>query len=140
MGRYYAGDIEGKFWFGVQSSDDADFFGCQGQEPQELQYSFAGDDLPTIEEGIAECKEKLGDQKAKLEAFFAEGGEGEHGYDDERLSRYLGLPWDGREVSGGIAIYSPVKDALEWYARLELGEKILACVKEKGECEFTAEL
>jgi len=27
MGRYYNGDIEGKFWFAVQSSDDADFFG-----------------------------------------------------------------------------------------------------------------
>ena len=31
MGRYYNGDIEGKFWFAVQSSDDADFFGQQGQ-------------------------------------------------------------------------------------------------------------
>ena len=30
MGRYYNGDIEGKFWFGVQSSDDADFFGVDG--------------------------------------------------------------------------------------------------------------
>ena len=27
MGRYYTGDIEGKFMFGVQSSNDADFFG-----------------------------------------------------------------------------------------------------------------
>ena len=25
MGRYYQGDIEGKFWFAVQSSNDADF-------------------------------------------------------------------------------------------------------------------
>jgi hypothetical protein len=29
MGRYYHGDIEGKFMFGVQSSDDADFFGVK---------------------------------------------------------------------------------------------------------------
>ena len=27
MGRYYEGDIDGKFWFGVQSSSDADYFG-----------------------------------------------------------------------------------------------------------------
>jgi hypothetical protein len=27
MGRHYYGDIEGKFWFAVQSSFDADFFG-----------------------------------------------------------------------------------------------------------------
>ena len=31
MGRYYNGDIEGKFWFAVQSSNDADFFGCEGE-------------------------------------------------------------------------------------------------------------
>ena len=29
MGRYYHGDIEGKFWVGVQSSDDGEFFGAQ---------------------------------------------------------------------------------------------------------------
>jgi hypothetical protein len=30
MGRYYTGDICGKFWFGIQNSDDADHFGCKG--------------------------------------------------------------------------------------------------------------
>jgi len=30
MGRYYHGDIEGKFMFGIQSSNDADFFGVEG--------------------------------------------------------------------------------------------------------------
>jgi sugar phosphate isomerase/epimerase len=39
MGRYYTGDIDGKFWFAVQSSDDADFFGQSG-EPLEINYSF----------------------------------------------------------------------------------------------------
>ena len=39
MGRYYNGDIEGKFWFAVQSSDDADFFGQQG-EARFLNYYF----------------------------------------------------------------------------------------------------
>ena len=37
MGRYYNGDIEGKFWFGVQSSDDADFFGKEG-EPSHINF------------------------------------------------------------------------------------------------------
>ena len=32
MGRYYSGDIEGKFWFGVQSSTDGEFFGAEEQE------------------------------------------------------------------------------------------------------------
>ena len=29
MGRYYHGDISGKFWFGVQNSDDAKYFGVE---------------------------------------------------------------------------------------------------------------
>ena len=29
MGRYYYGQISGKFWFGVQSSDDASYFGLE---------------------------------------------------------------------------------------------------------------
>ena len=40
MGRYYSGDIEGKFWFGVQNSTDADFFGVQG-EPRFYHYYFS---------------------------------------------------------------------------------------------------
>ena len=32
MGRYYRGDIEGKFLFGVQESNDADFFGTRISE------------------------------------------------------------------------------------------------------------
>jgi hypothetical protein len=33
MGRFYSGDIEGKFWFGVQSSDDiSNLVSCKYQE------------------------------------------------------------------------------------------------------------
>jgi hypothetical protein len=39
MGRYYTGDIEGKFMFGVQSSDDANFFGVEG-ESRSLDYYY----------------------------------------------------------------------------------------------------
>jgi hypothetical protein len=31
MGRYYHGQITGKFWFGIQSSDDATYFGVHFQ-------------------------------------------------------------------------------------------------------------
>ena len=40
MGRYFEGDIEGKFWFGVQSSSAADRFGCEGVTPSVLEYCF----------------------------------------------------------------------------------------------------
>ena len=33
MGRNYFGDIDGKFGFACQSSDDADFFGVTGYQP-----------------------------------------------------------------------------------------------------------
>ena len=29
MGRYYSGHISGKFWFGIQSSYDASYFGIE---------------------------------------------------------------------------------------------------------------
>ena len=29
MGRHYDGDISGKFWFGIQSSNDAVHFGAE---------------------------------------------------------------------------------------------------------------
>ena len=48
MGRYYNGDIEGKFWFAVQSSDDADFFGVEGYSAY-LNYYFDKDDMTTID-------------------------------------------------------------------------------------------
>ena len=44
MGRYYNGDIDGKFWFGVQSSNDADFFGATGCEPNYIEYDFDKDE------------------------------------------------------------------------------------------------
>lgn len=56
MGRYYTGDIEGKFWFAVQSSDDADFFGVEGNEPSEIEYCYEEDNLPDVKEGVEKCK------------------------------------------------------------------------------------
>ncbi len=123
MGRYYDGDIEGKFWFGVQSSDDADFFGSTGYEPGWLEYDFELGDLPEVEKGVAQCKDALGVNKKKLDAFFKEN----NGYNDEML------------VKAGFK-ESAIKDLLMWYARLDLGEKILVSLKENKQCYFKAEL
>ena len=48
MGRYYDGDIEGKFWFGLQGSDAPERFGAQEQEPRETEYYVDRDDLPLV--------------------------------------------------------------------------------------------
>lgn len=124
MGRYYTGDIDGKFWFGVQSSDDADFFGEVGVEPNCLEYYYSEDDIPAITKGIKTCMKELGVFKPKLDKFFKEND----GYNDQILADYL------KENTG------VVENLLKWYARLELGEKILKCVKDTGSCEFDAEL
>lgn len=124
MGRYYNGDIEGKFWFAVQSSDDADFFGSEGYEPSYLEYYFDETHLDSIEKGIKECYEKLGDVEEKLNNYFKENSS----YTDKMLAEHLEISVEGLEYY------------LEWYARLRLGKKIFECVKEQGECSFTAEL
>jgi|SRR5579872_287077 len=126
MGRYYSGDIEGKFWFAVQSSNDADFFGVEGTPPNQLDYYFSDTDLPAVEQALQKCKDALGEWRAKLDSFFGEGGPGYNGYNDKMLVDY------------GIAAGEIVR-LLEWYARLELGEKIRKCISEHGSCSFEAE-
>ncbi len=48
MGRYYDGDIEGKFWFGLQGSDAPKRFGAQEQAPNTTEYYVDRDDLPLV--------------------------------------------------------------------------------------------
>jgi hypothetical protein len=38
MGRYYDGDIEGKFWFAVQDSNDGEFFGAEETNSNYINY------------------------------------------------------------------------------------------------------
>lgn len=129
MGRYYNGDIEGKFWFGVQDSDDAEFFGASVTQPHYL--DCYADDINAISKGIAECLDALGDNKQKLDDFF---NGIEHGYNDEMIIDYYKRKHDATVTENDI------RKMLKWYARLELGQKMFDCVKQKGDCSFTAEL
>ena len=120
MGRYYAGDIEGKFWFGIQASDDADFFGGEHLEPQSINYYFGKEHLPEIEKGIKECLKALGQYKNRISDYF----DGKKTYQDKKMAK---------ELKVGIKKFNQL---LGWYARWELGEKIKKCVEKKGSCEF----
>lgn len=115
MGRYYNGDIEGKLWFGVQSSYAPERFGSMAQ----LAFTFCEDDIPDIEEEIASIKENLGEYKEKFDKFFDE-----HPSYNEEMLISAGFP------AGKIGLL------LSEYADLLLGEKILKCVKETGSCCF----
>lgn len=119
MGRYYSGDIEGKFWFALQSSDAADRFGVTGQQPEELQYFFSEDDLEAVEEEILNIENSLGEKKQILDKFFEE----KNGYTDKQIEE-LGVS----------------RDELSDYADLLLGIKIRDQIKEFGTCSFDAEL
>lgn len=118
MGRYYSGDIEGKFWFALQSSDCADRFGKTGQTPNYIEYYFEAEDLVEVEEEIQRIETTLGEFKEKIDKFF----EVNNGWNDQMLA------------DNGISRY-----LLSEYADLYLGYKIRDAIKENGSCQFTAE-
>ena len=119
MGRYYSGDIEGKFWFALQSSTCADRFGKKGEIPCYLEYYFNTYNLPEVEAEIQRIESTLGNVKEKIDKFFEEN----NGYNDEKLKEH------------GITIHH-----LSEYADLLLGYQIQNAIIENGVCQFTAEL
>jgi hypothetical protein len=119
MGRYYSGDIEGKFWFALQSSNAADRFGVEGVQPDELQYYFTEENLVEIEEEILNIESTLGEKKQILDDFFNK----QTGYTDKDIAD-LGVS----------------KDELQDYADLGLGIKIRDCIIANNSCSFVAEL
>lgn len=121
MGRYYDGDIEGKFWFGIQNSNAANRFGYIGHPPehQHLEYYFDENNLEECEKEIKLIERKLGSNLELLDEF----------YDINVV--------DKPEHKAMIEMLSD--DVLADYADLVLGRKIRDCVKRKGDCYFTAE-
>ena len=126
--RDYEGDISGKFW-GVQTSDDADFFGVEGALTT-LEYGFEQAHLPAITSGIQVCLDNLGEWYYKLDDFFK-----------MQLITMKTRSWNEEIIHEAIGIpKNQVNYMVRWYARLELGQKIKSCVEEDGSCHFSAEL
>lgn len=124
MGRYYSGDIEGKFWFAVQSSDDADNFGVEGTSAYLGYYFDKEDNYQDVLKGLERCVKHLGkNQLDKIHKAFSKGGSLYEGYGDKSLAEE------------GINEYE-----LEWYARWRLGNQIKECLDKQGDCSFEAEL
>ena len=119
MGRYYSGDIEGKFWFALQSSTCADRFGVTYNEPSYVNYYFSEDDLEGVEDEIKNIEESLGDKVKIIEDFF----ETNNGYNDTML-----------------ADANITNQELSEFADLGLGKQIRDCIIENGECNFDAEI
>lgn len=124
MGRYYYGDIEGKFMFAVQDSSAADRFGVIGQQPMELNYFFEEDDLETIQLELQAIESTLGDNLQKMIEFNEQNAY----YNDEKLCEFLGVEKEDLHT------------ILSEYADWRLGKQIEEKVLEDGQCEFTAEI
>lgn len=124
MGRYYSGDIEGKFWFAVQSSDAADRFGVTGTCPNYIEYIFQEEDLPGVQKELANIENTLGDKLAKMDEFFKTRDY----YNNQELQDFLGISAEETKI------------ALSHYADYGLGKKIEACIISNGSCYFEGEL
>ena len=115
MGRYYNGDINGKFMFAVQSSTAADRFGSTYTEPNYVDYYFDEDQLPTINSELNTLQPAF----EKVSKFF----EGRDSFNSKALEE------------AGIS-----NQELSDYADYILGKQIKDCIEEQGSCYFTAEL
>lgn len=124
MGRYYSGNIEGKFWFGVQSSEDGEFFGMWGSPPTVTYY---GDDLDAAKIGLDKCEEVLGENLERLKAFF----DNHNSYNDEMIHKEWEEKYD-EEIN--------IKETLVWFARHRLGSEIVKAIEEDGYCSYEAEI
>jgi hypothetical protein len=128
MGRYYNGDIEGKFWFAVQSSDAPSRFGGYEHQPNYINYGFDEDTLKEVEEEIKKIENGLGQNENLLDKFFKEN----NGYNDEMLITFF-------KENNKEETKDTIHDMLREYADLGLGKQIRDCIKEQGYCNFEAE-
>ena len=113
MGRYYSGDIEGKFWFGVQPSDCADRFGVEGVTPNYLEYFFDEENLEELENELDRIE-----SNDWFRAF--------HAYHED--------------TTGQLSRPDVSQEAEKDYADYVLGIQIYDCIKKTGQCSFSAEL
>lgn len=128
MGRAYYGDIKGKFWVEIQSSNAPERFGCIGSEPSIINYYT--DDKEAVEEEIDNIKKELGEYLNIIDDFY---NKSEEGYGLEDLNDYI-------KKHQKKSRYFDIDYLMREYADLQLGVKILKCLEKKGDCEFTAEL
>ena len=134
MGRYYRGDIEGKFWFAVQSSDCAVRFGAMESEPSEIEYWFGEDEeaIKRVRDEIKVIKENIGHDVLKvLEKFFKEN----NGYNDKMLLEYL-----NKSIENKTFIEKDVRYLLHEFADLGFGKQVLKQLETHGHCYFHAEI
>ena len=141
MGRHYDGDISGKFWFAVQSSDDGEYFGALDITEENtdsdyhegfVDYVIYFSDIDKVKAGIDLCKRQLRGNYIILNEFFSSSS----GYNDEMIIEHY-KKTRGIHINEGF-----LREQLTIFARLDFGTQILLYFNENpGEdCHFTAEM
>ena len=141
MGRHYDGDIEGKFWFAVQSSDDGEYFGAIDITEENtdsdyhdgfVDYVIYFSDIDRVKAGIDLCKRQLRGNYLILNEFFLSN----NGYNDEMIIEHY-KKTRGIHINEGF-----LREQLTIFARLDFGTQILLYfIENPGEdCHFTAEM
>jgi hypothetical protein len=141
MGRFYEGDINGKFWFAVQPSDDGEFFGAIIQNNSEEEIEDSGwieyripkkEKHGAVEKGINRCLASLGQWEEWLDDFF----KANESYNEDSIITFIAQEKDTNTTT------EEVKSMLKWYARLYMGRKIELVFNEVPDYDlhFTAEI
>ena len=153
MGRYYSGQIAGKFWFGVQDSDDAEAFGVEGTDEPNYKFTCGCEDFEEYclldDEYCGECETchceiKCEDEEATHICFH---------FDEENVNDIQKALDEIKDILPDIPmpIFDEVFDFeyefkydnkiyLDLQARWCLGQQILVCIRNLGECDFSCEL
>lgn len=117
IGRYYFGDIDGKFWFGIQSSFAADRFGSSVVYEEEVgcySYFFELEHLVDVEEELANIINRMGwDNFNLLQLFYSSPESDRPPVPDDTIRMHLSE-----------------------YADYILGLKIRDCIASTGLCCF----
>ena len=170
MGRYYTGQISGKFWFAIQDSYDASYFGVEPEDIWNYHVCLCYLSKSDIDiEKNMYCEDCYTSYLEHLEAMKEDEIDDDHTWalsesevnynfdesDKETLLEKIsdlegkvGKYMDSYKIQdndGDIGYdYSVPKDVTEeelpLIAKLCLGKQIAYCLEKNGTCSFTAEL
>jgi hypothetical protein len=164
MGRYYSGEISGKFWFGIQDSNDADYFGVEYKDViiyyvcncyYDNDETYCSSCYSSLEEHMQAIKEEeeitdktwhISDNEIYYE--FTEDHVNNVKEQIKVLEYIVGKHMnsykiidDENEITYDYTIPDEInKDELGLIARLCLGKQILYCLEKNKNCLFYAEL
>ena len=158
MGRFYNNQdgAEGKFWFGVQPSDDPEsVFGATDvtDESEESRFDTGYVDYEIVDDEYVAKKlneqyDILGVPTEKRRFDVDVGKRGKYIWDElfdyifsyEKPEKYDGIPYGDFKDGEHITYYALSKEKELAASRIDLGLFILGTIKRHGICSMTAEM